>query len=318
MQTIWNTRPSIFRRLKLTPATEMLLLAVFVGILGGFGALAFKKLIILFQVVFWSQPDMSPEALFAVAWYRRLLLPAVGGGIAGLLIYFLAREVRGDGVAEVMAAVLTHNSVIRPIVVVVKSLTSAIGIASGGSLGREGPIVQIGAAIASCVGQVFRLPAVQLKTLVGCGVAAGIAATFNAPMAGTLFAMELIVADFGLSAFTPILVSAVAATAVTRQFRGDITEFTLPLFTMVSPWEFGLYLVLGLVAGVVGFVFSRSVYMAGDLFEKTRIPLWIRPACGGLLVGVIAILYPHIMGVGYESIQVLFEEIGRASCRERV
>ncbi|HNY79124.1 MAG: chloride channel protein [Sedimentisphaerales bacterium] len=307
MQTIWNTRPSIFRRLKLTPATEMLLLAVFVGILGGFGALAFKKLIILFQVVFWSQPDMSPEALFAVAWYRRLLLPAVGGGIAGLLIYFLAREVRGDGVAEVMAAVLTHNSVIRPIVVVVKSLTSAIGIASGGSLGREGPIVQIGAAIASCVGQVFRLPAVQLKTLVGCGVAAGIAATFNAPMAGTLFAMELIVADFGLSAFTPILVSAVAATAVTRQFRGDITEFTLPLFTMVSPWEFGLYLVLGLVAGVVGFVFSRSVYMAGDLFEKTRIPLWIRPACGGLLVGVIAILYPHIMGVGYESIQVLFE-----------
>jgi len=307
MRRIWNKRQSILRRLKLTPATKMLLLAVVVGILGGFGALFFKKLIFLFQVVFWSQPGMSPDALLEVAWYRRLLLPGVGGAIVGLLIYFLAREARGPGVPEVMIAVITRNSVIRPIVAVVKSLASAISIASGGSVGREGPIVQIGAAIASTAGQVLRLHPVQLKTLVGCGVAAGIAATFNAPMAGTLFAMELIVADFGLSAFTPILVSAVGATAVTRQFHGNITEFTLPLFTMVSHWEFGLYLVLGLAAGLVASAFSRSIYIAEDLFEKTRIPQWVRPAGGGLLVGVGAIFYPHIMGVGYESIRVLFD-----------
>ena len=136
---------------------------------------------------------------------------------------------------------------------------------------------------------------------------AGIAATFNAPMAGTLFSLELIVADFGLSAFTPILVSAVAATAVTRHFHGDIVEFSkLPVFSMVSLWEFGLYLILGLIAGVIGFVFSRSIYVADDVFEKTRIPQWIRPACGGLLVGIAAIFYPHIMGVGYDAIRVLF------------
>ena len=192
MQRIWKKRQSILRRLKLTPATEMLLLAVVVGILGGFGALLFKKLIFLFQVVFWSQPGMSPDALFEVAWYRRLLLPGVGGAIVGLLIYFLAREARGPGVPEVMIAVATRNSVIRPIVAVVKSLASAISIASGGSVGREGPIVQIGAAIASTVGQVLRLHPVQLKTLVGCGVAAGLAATFNAPMAGKLVAVGLI------------------------------------------------------------------------------------------------------------------------------
>lgn len=285
----------------------MLLLAVLVGILGGFGALLFKKLILLLQELFWSMPDMSPDSLLAVAWYRRLLLPAVGGAIVGPLIYFLAREARGPGVPEVMIAVITRNSVIRPIVVVVKSLASAISIASGGSVGREGPIVQIGASIASTVGQVLRLHPVQLKTLVGCGVSAGIAATFNAPMAGMLFALELIVADFGLTAFTPILVSAVAATAVTRHFHGNVIEFELPLFTMVSPWEFGLYLVLGLVAGLVSFSFSRSIYIAEDLFEKTRIPQWVRPAFGGVLVGVVAIFYPHIMGVGYDSIRVLFD-----------
>lgn len=285
----------------------MLLLAVLVGILGGFGALLFKKLILSLQVLFWSTPNMSPDSLGAVAWYRRLLLPAAGGAIVGPLIYFLAREAKGHGVPEVMIAVITRNSVIRPIVVIVKSVASAISIASGGSVGREGPIVQIGAAIASTTGQMLRLHPVQLKTLVGCGVSAGIAATFDAPMAGTLFALELIVADFGLSAFTPILVSAVAATAVTRHFHGDITEFVLPLFTMVSLWEFGLYLVLGLVAGVIGFVFSRSIYLADDVFERTKIAPWIRPACGGLLVGVAAIFYPHIMGVGYDAIRVLFD-----------
>lgn len=307
MPRIWNRRQWVLRRLRLTPATEMLLLAVVVGILGGFGALFFKNLIHLFQSLFWATTDMAVETLAAMAWYRRLLLPAVGGAIVGPLIYFLAREARGPGVPEVMIAVITRNSIIRPIVVIVKSLASAISIASGGSVGREGPIVQIGAAIASTAGQVLRLSPIQLKTLVGCGVSAGIAATFNAPMAGTLFALELIVVDFGLTAFTPILVSAVAATAVTRHFHGNIIEFTVPVFTMVSHWEFGLYLVLGVIAGVVAFLFSRSIYIAEDLFEKTRIPPWIRPASGGLLVGVGAVFYPHIMGVGYESIRVLFD-----------
>ncbi len=307
MRRIWDKRQAILRRLKLTPATEMLILAALVGLLGGFGALLFKKLIFSLQTLFWATADMGPDSLFGVAWYRRLLMPAVGGAIVGPMIYFLAREAKGHGVPEVMIAVITRNSVIRPIVVVVKSLASAVSIASGGSVGREGPIVQIGAAIASTTGQLLRLHPVQLKTLVGCGVSAGIAATFNAPMAGTLFALELIVADFGLSAFTPILVSAVAATAITRHFHGNIIEFVLPLFTMKSHWEFGLYLVLGLVAGLIGFVFSQSIYVADDLFEKTRIPPWIRPVAGGLLVGAAAIAYPHIMGVGYEAIDVLFE-----------
>lgn len=307
MERVWTRRQQVLRYLKLTPATETLILAAVIGILGGFGALLFKKLIFSLQDLAWATPDMSPDALLSVAWYRRLLMPALGGLIVGPLIYFLAREARGHGVPEVMIAVITRNSIIRPVVVLVKTFASAISISTGGSVGREGPIVQIGAAIASTFGQLLRVHPVRLKTLVGCGVSAGIAATFNAPIAGTLFSLELIVSDFGLSSFTPILVSAVAATAISRHFHGNITEFALPQFTMVSLWEFGLYLILGLIAGGVGFIFSRSLYRADDLFEKTRIPQWIRPVFGGLLVGTIALIYPHIMGVGYETIRVLFD-----------
>ena len=307
MKRIWAKRQRILRYLKLTPATETLILAVVIGVLGGFGALLFKKLIFSLQGLTWARPDMAPDSLLSVVWYRRLLMPALGGLIVGPMIYFCAREARGHGVPEVMIAVITRNSIIRPVVVLVKTLASAISIGTGGSVGREGPIVQIGAAIASALGQLLRVRPVQLKTLVGCGVSAGIAATFNAPIAGTLFSLELIVSDFGLTSFTPILVSAVAATAITRHFHGNIIEFVLPQFVMVSLWEFGLYLMLGLIAGGVGFIFSRSLYRADDLFEKTKIPQWLRPVFGGLLVGLIALMYPHIMGVGYETIRVLFD-----------
>jgi len=307
VKRIWTKRQYILRFLKLTPATETLIFAAVIGILGGFGALLFKKLIFSLQDFFWATPDMAPDSLLSVAWYRRLLMPALGGLIVGPLIYFFAREARGHGVPEVMIAVITRNSIIRPVVVLVKSLASAFSISTGGSVGREGPIVQIGAAIASTFGQLLHVRPARLKTLVGCGVSAGIAATFNAPIAGTLFSLELIVSDFGLTSFTPILVSAVAATAISRHFHGNITEFALPQFTMVSLWEFGLYLILGLIAGGVGFFFSQSLYRADDIFEKTRIPQWIRPVFGGLLVGIIALIYPHIMGVGYDTIRVLFD-----------
>jgi len=293
----------------MTPATQMLILAVVVGVLGGLGALLFKKLILIFQGAFWNTPDMASDTLLAVKWYRRLLMPMIGGLIVGPLIYFLAREAKGPGVPEVMIAVIVKNSIIRPIVVLVKILASALSISSGGSVGREGPIVQIGASIASTTGQLLRLSPVQLKTLVGCGVAAGISATFNAPIAGALFSLELIVSDFGLTPFTPILVSSVSAAAITRHFHGNVIEFVdLEQFAMRSPKEFVFYLILALTAGFVAFVFSRSIYRLEDIFNKTKIPQWIRPAFGGLIVGIIALKFPHVMGVGYDTIEEVFDK----------
>ncbi|MBN1293784.1 MAG: chloride channel protein [Candidatus Latescibacteria bacterium] len=293
-------------KLGFSPAAETTVLAAVIGVLGGFGALFFKKLIFFLQYLWWHTPNMYPEFLLTVPWWQRVFIPIIGGFIVGPLIYFLAREAKGPGVPEVMSAVITNNSIIRPAVVLVKTLASAISISSGGSVGREGPIVQIGAAIASTTGQILRLRPVQMKTIVGCGVAAGISATFNAPIAGTLFALELIVTDFGLTSFTPIIVAAVTSTAIIRHFQGNILEFTLPQFKMVSLWELFIYLLLGLMAGVVGYLFTRFLYIAEDFFRSIKIPEWLKPSLGGLVVGIIAISFPHIMGVGYDTIEVLF------------
>ncbi len=289
------------------PSTETTILAAFVGVLGGFGALFFKHIIGFIQHLFWRTADMSPASLFAVPIPTRIIIPVIGGLIVGPMIYFLAREARGHGVPEVMLAVIEKNSVIRPIVVLVKTLASAVSIASGGSVGREGPIVQIGAAIASTTGQLFKLRPSQMKTIVGCGVAAGIGATFNAPIAGTIFALELIVGDFGLTSFTPIIVAAVTSTSITRHFEGNTLAFYLPHFEMVSIWELSVYILLGLIAGMFGYLFNKSLYGTEDLFAKMRIPTWLKAAVGGLIIGLIAIKFPHIMGVGYETIGELFK-----------
>ncbi len=289
-----------------SPSTETTFLAAVVGILGSFGALFFKHLIAFLQKMFWHTADMAPETLLAVPVHYRIAIPVIGGLLVGPLVYFFAREAKGHGVPEVMVAVVTRNSIIRPAVVLVKTFASALSISSGGSVGREGPIVQIGAAIASTTGQLFRLRPAQMKTLVGCGVAAGIGATFNAPIAGTLFALELIVSDFGLTSFTPIIVAAVTSTAITRHFEGNTLAFYLPHFQMISLWELFIYLVLGLFAGFIGFFFSWFLYRAEDIFNGSRAPEWLRPAAGGLIVGIIAIWFPHVMGVGYETIGEIF------------
>ncbi len=290
-----------------SPATETTVLAVLVGIFGGFGAIFFKKLISYGQFFFWHTPNMRPDSLSAVPWWLKLTVPVIGGLVVGPLVYFFAREAKGHGVPEVIEAVVEKNSVIRPAVVMIKTLASAISISSGGSVGREGPIVQIGAAIASNIGRVFRLKPVQMKTIVGCGVAAGISATFNAPIAGTIFALELIVSDFGLTSFTPIIVSAVTSTAIVRHFQGNVIEFILPTFELVSLWEFFIYLLLGLMAGVVGYSFSRFLYIVEDFFNSIKLPEWFKPSLGGLIIGCIALGFPHIMGVGYDTIHELFD-----------
>ncbi|MFC1539516.1 chloride channel protein [Candidatus Latescibacterota bacterium] len=288
------------------PSTETIIISAFVGILAGFGALFFKHLIGFIQKIFWHTTDMSPESLLAIPFHLRILIPAIGGLIVGPMIYFWAREAKGHGVPEVMEAVIEKNSIIRPVVVIIKTFASAISIASGGSVGREGPIVQIGAAIASSIGQVFKLRPAQMKTIVGCGVAAGIGATFNAPIAGTIFALELIVGDFGLTSFTPIIVAAVTSTSITRHFEGNTLAFYLPHFEMVSIWELFIYVFLGLIAGLVGTLFSKALYAGEDVFTKLKFPSWLKASLGGLVIGCIAIKFPHIMGVGYETIGELF------------
>ena len=181
-----------------------------------------------------------------------VLAPAVGGLIVGPLVYFLAREAKGHGVPEVMDACKNQGGRIRSRVAAVKILASAVSIGTGGSVGREGPIVQIGSAVGSSAGQFFGLRGEHLTILVGCGAAAGIAATFNAPIAGVLFSIEIILGKGNVRIFSPLVVAAVIATVITRYHLGNFPAFEVAPYDLVSAWELPLYILLGALAAVAG------------------------------------------------------------------
>jgi CIC family chloride channel protein len=288
--------------LKYTEHSYMVLVAIVIGLLGGLGAVGFRECIRLFQMVAWHTDDVTLNYLRHLPSWWKILSPAVGGLIVGLIIVRFAAEAKGHGVPEVMEAVALRGGRIRPRVVVAKLLASSVCIASGGSVGREGPIVQIGSAIASSIGQWLRVGERRMRTLVGCGAAAGIAATFNAPVAGALFAVEIILGDFGVTQFSPIVISSVTATVVSRHFLGDFPAFEVPAYRLVSANELFAYGALGIIAGLVALVFVRALYGAEDLFDKLTLPALLKPAIGGVLIGVIAIRFPEIFGVGYEAI----------------
>jgi CIC family chloride channel protein len=295
--------PSL-HRVRANEHTIMAFLGIIVGLAGGFGAVGFRHLISLFQTLAYGGENDLLELVVNLPWYYRIAVPAIGGLVVGPLVYFFAREAKGHGVPEVMEAVALKGGVIRKRVVVVKSLASAICISTGGSVGREGPIVQIGSAIGSVLGQVMKVSADRMRTLVGCGAAAGIAATFNAPIAGSMFALEVILGDFGLATFSPIVISAVMATAVSRHFLGNIPAFIVPAYELVSPWEFPLYLGLGLFCAVVGVTFTKTLYRIEDVFEEIKFPEYLKGIIGGLILGVGSLVFPQILGVGYGAIDL--------------
>lgn len=293
-------------------------LAALVGAIGGFVALGFRYLIWIFLSIFhnggrlYGEPwvDSTIFNLDAGHFYSTftsqslllLLILPVGGLLVGLIITYLAPEARGTGTSRVMEAVLADRGKIRPRVTVLKSLASAITIGSGGSAGREGSIVQIGAASGSAVAQAFRLTEAPRRILLACGVAGAIAATFNAPIAGVLFAVELIILEFRTRSFIPLVVSSVFATSVIGLFlpRGP----QLPAeYAFVSPVELGFFIILGLVAGFVAIAWIRVRYGIEDALARFRMPPFLKPAFGVALMLPIVLFFPQIMGVGYTTLR---------------
>ena len=209
----------------------------------------------------------------------------------------------GHGVPEVMVAVARNGGRIRPQVAVVKAIASALCIAGGGSVGREGPIVQIGSALGSSLAQAFKLDEQRIKLLVACGAAGGIAATFNAPLAGVFFAMEIILRRFETEAFGMVVLSSVTASVIGRGILGDDPFLSLPTFHIDHLVQYPLFAALGLIAGLVGVAFSRILYAIEDVCDWVwRGPEWARPAAGGLLLGALLLLLPQMYGVGYPDL----------------
>lgn len=294
-----------FGFISLTQSSFLLIAAFVVGVGGGLGAVAFRYLIL--GESRFAMGVLAPAFAFMG---RANVIPVLiaGGIITSFIVERFAREAKGHGVPEVMAAVAIRSGVMRPRVIAVKSLASATCIGFGGSCGREGPIVQIGSAIGSVLGQICRAPSPIVRTLVACGAASGISATFNAPIGGVFFASEVILGRFEPRSFASIVVASVVAAVVGRSFFGNHPSFTASAFYLVSPAELGLYALLGVIAAVWAAGFTRLLYYIEDRFEAWRIASWFKAALGFGLVGVIGIRYPQVFGVGYDSVDAVLSQ----------
>lgn len=285
---------------------RLTLLAVLVGFAAGLASIIFKIMINLFQDLFWKASSII-SAVSSQGWFLTILIPAAGGLLIGPLIYYGAREAKGHGVPEIMEALIFRGGRIRTRVVAIKALASAICIGSGGSVGREGPIVQISSSLASSVGRLFRIKERGMRTLVAAGAAAGIGGTFNAPIAGALFAAEVLLGEFGVFSFSPIIIASVISTLTSRIISEDISAFTVPEYSLISVLEIAPYILLGILGGLVAIMFIKALYFFEDKFEKIPLHPLLKPILGGLLIGTIGLGLPHIFGVGYDSIDACLQ-----------
>ena len=272
-----------------------MLIAIVVGVGTGFLAVGFIKSILWMTTVCFNPATKN-------TWLV-IFIPVLGGLIVGPLVAFLAPEAKGHGVPEVLKAIALRGARIRPMVGIVKVVASVISIGSGFSVGREGPIVQIGSALGSSIGQFFKQPESRIRNLVACGAAAGIAGVFNTPIAGVMFASEVILRDFGANALSTVVVAAVSSSIISRIFLGDHPSFTVPLYHLHDHSEIFLYFGLGILSALAAVAFVVTLEWSETKFENWSIPSWLKPACAGLFVGCLGFLFPQIFGSGITGIQ---------------
>ncbi len=276
----------------------LLVLAVIIGAGTGLAAVFFIWLIAFIQ----NRSYTGIELIFPhLGVWSYVLVPVGGALLAGPLIAWFAHEAKGHGVPEVMQALVQRGGRIRPRVAITKIITSALCIGTGGSAGREGPIVQVGSALGSSVGQVLHLSDERIKNLVSCGAAAGIAATFNAPIAGVAFAIEVLMSGLHVRMFGNVVIAAVSASIVSQIFLGDRPAFSVPLYTLETPWTLVFFLGLGLLSAVVGVMFIRMLGWFEEAFDSWKFPLALKPAVGAVLLGILGVLYLQLPGVGFDS-----------------
>ncbi len=282
----------------------MSFLAAAIGLVAGLIAYILYKLIGLFTNLFffhqWSTTFRSVGSHHLGAWV--ILIPVVGGLIVGVMAKYGSSKIKGHGIPEAMEAVLVNRSRIEPKVALLKPISAAIAIGTGGPFGAEGPIIQTGGAIGSLVGQVLHTTAVERKVLLACGAAAGMSATFNTPIAGVILAIELLLFEFKSRSFIPLVIASTLATAVHMQLLGAGPMFQVGHVDFGIPHALPFYLLLGPLCGVAAVGLSKALYWVEDSFEKLPIDqLWC-PAIGALALGIIGFFVPRVFGVGYDTI----------------
>ncbi|VCU59280.1 Chloride channel protein [Tritonibacter mobilis] len=284
------------------------LIAMIIGILAGFAALFFRKGITALQGAVYGAEDVDYLHSFAATlpWYVLLLVPVLGGLIVGIILHRFTPDGRVRSVADVIEGTALRDGRVEIREGLASACASFLTLSTGGSSGREGPVVHIAGMISTWISDRIRADGVTGRDLLGCAVAAAVSASFNAPIAGALFAMEVVLRHFSVNTFAPIVVASVAGTVINRLEYGDVTEFVLTTPGALQFYvELPAFLILGLICGVVAVVLMRSIFVTDRLGTAVQsalgVPRWLRPTAAGFLLGMIAIWFPHIIGVGYET-----------------
>lgn len=277
-------------------------LSIIIGFGVAYAGIFFRYLIGNWQFLWLGT---TSEKMLAAAeqlpWYIILITPAIGGLIVGFVLTKCISSQRAFGVADVIESRALRSCRISLKDGLWSAIVSTLSLGFGASAGREGPVVHLGATLASALEDAFKLPGSARRTLLACGVAAAVSSSFNAPIAGVLFAHELILAHYALRAFVPIVISSVLATVIARIHLGDFPAFMIPEYQITSYWEFPAFALLGLTCAIVAIIFQFCLIFTDKVARNIEIPLWLRPVIGGLVIGLIALVFPQILGVGYDS-----------------
>ncbi|MCX6179540.1 MAG: chloride channel protein [Chlorobiales bacterium] len=298
----------ILVQLNLNQDIPFLFVAVIVGLMTGYVAVVFHDAIMMLSSFCFNGFHSFEKARIIDKYWSFVLplIPALGGLLVGLYNAFVVKVRPGHGLASVIKAVAQNDGMIEKKLWFHKSVTSVLSIGTGGGGGREAPIVQVGAAIGSTVAQLLRFSATRTRTLLGCGAAAGLAAVFNAPIGGVMFAIEVLLGDFSVKTFSPIVISAVIGTVLSRSYLGSSPTFKVPEYSLVSNTELIFYCILGILAGLSAVMFIKIYYAIEEWFQsmekRWKIPVWAMPAIGGLMSGLICMWLPELYGFSYEAI----------------
>ncbi|MGB5864202.1 MAG: chloride channel protein [Sulfitobacter sp.] len=283
-------------------------IALLIGIAAGFAALFFRKGINLLQETLYGTDDVQYLHSFVIGleWYWIVLIPTTGGLVTGLILHHFTADARARSVADVIVGSALHDGRVEARAGLASAVASMVTLGTGGSSGREGPVVHLAAVISTWVNRRINADGITGRDLLGCAVAAAVSASFNAPIAGALFALEVVLRHFAVHAFAPIVIASAAGTVINRLEFGGLTEFRLPTTTELQFYvELPAFLLLGLTCGVVAVALMRAVFWAEDIGnhvqQRLRLPRYLRPMVAGGMLGVIALWFPHIIGVGYET-----------------
>ncbi len=307
LQRHWQSVLSIRERIGFSEETFHLVMAGAVGVIGGFTNFVFYTCIDWVQKVVFGRPGDLVEMAEVLQWWQRLLIPAIGGLTAGLILHWGLHLVKRQGTTSFLEVVMAGDGRLPFRSAIVKGISSLVTIGTGGSIGREGAITHLSATIASKWGQIAKWQPYRLRLLVACGAASGLASPYNAPIAGAVFASQIVLGNFSMNLFAPVVFSSVIATVVSRSFL-NVQPYVVPTFNFTSVAQLPWFLLLAIVCGAMGAAFLKLLRRSEEEFSKLPLPLYARLALGGLIVGIIAVAYPQVWGNGYSVINRILDE----------